>query len=760
VARCFAGIETVLADDGLDNAGDAEPYEYFSKITRSPSKRIVRIEQVAASIFEAARAQHEDMDDSFTASLASFTSAIKAAIADPEVVGFKSVICYRTGLDIPGIMSEEKARSAFKDAFATTGFSKINHPGLNEYLVHLLASILKADDQSFKKPIQFHTGLGDNDLTLNKSSPAHLQHFIRAYPTVTIVLLHSGYPFTRETGYLAAMYVNVYADIGEVFPFLSRNGQEGVVHQILELCPGSKILWSTDGHWFPETYLLAVDQMKEVMHTVLSEYVRKGDLNSSQAAGLVRDIFFNNANRIYDLGLDLAELSPTSETNGVVPPRRNSQLMDAFLQRHRDLKYLRVYFLDMTATPRARAVPVSYMRTLLRNDDASGFSVTKASLGLLQDDMPVPGSSSVGAYTLHPDFSALCLGPRDDHFMAMGTFKELDGSAATLCPRTLLMRALDEASRQGLAFVLGFEIELLIMRREAGHGYRDLEGDGHAWSVSRAMEHPVVATVLEEAIEKMAAAGIHIEMVHPESASGQYEVVLPKAPALQAVDTLIYAREIISATCAAKGYKMTLHPKPFATEPGTAAHVHMSISSANGSEKRVYEPFYAGILRHFNAVCAFTYSNMLSYERVRDSCWAGGTWVAWGTQNRETPLRKIKDSHWEVKCLDGMANPYLAMAALLQAGMSGIENGDELVLGDCLSDPASLTDSQRDALGITSQIPSSIEEALAALKEDPELCRRLGTDIVDRYISTKKAETMSLGKMSGDEQRLWVMERY
>lgn len=761
VARCMSGIEVVLADDGLDNSDDAEPYEYFSRFTRSPSKRIVRIEQIAANIFEDTRAQSSNVDDALAASLARFTQAIRANIADPEVVGFKSVICYRTGLEIPGDSDAEKARLAFKEAFGTRGFSKINHPGLNEYLVHILAKEIEESDQTFKKPIQFHTGLGDNDLTLKKSSPAHLQDFIRKYPTVPIVLLHSGYPFTRETGYLAAMYANVYADIGEVFPFLSRDGQEGVVRQILELCPGSKILWSTDGHWFPETYLLAVEQMREVVHTVLSDYVRKDDLSPAQAIQLVQDVLFNNPNKLYNLGLSIEKTTPSANgSNGLVQQTNDAKILDAFLQRHSGIRYLRVYFLDMTATPRVRAVPIQQVKAALENGGEATLSIAKAGLGMLQNDIPVTGGSPVGVYTLHPDFEALCLGPREGHAMALGTFKELDGSPVSLCPRTLLKRTLDEASRQGLAFVLGFEIELLIVRRGGDDKFQTLDVDGQAWSVSRVLEHPVVSTVLEEAIEKLADAGIYIETVHPESATGQYEVVLPKAPALEAVDSLIYAREIISATCTAKGYRMTLHPKPFAMMAGTAAHVHLSMSSEGGSAKGVYEPFYAGILRHLCAISAFTYSNMVSYERVRDGCWAGGTWVAWGTQNREAPLRKIKDSHWELKSLDGLANPYLAMSAILQAGMSGIASGDKLVLGDCLGDPATLTEARRQELGITTRIPSSIGEALAALQSDEELSGRLGKDLVERYVNTKKAEDELLQGMDDKERRIWIMERY
>jgi len=150
----------------------------------------------------------------------------------------------------------------------TTNFKRIDGQPLNAYLVHMTASIIQSSNTQFKKPLQFHTGLGDNDITLTRSSPSHLQEFIRKFPTVPIVLLHASYPWTKEAGYLASVYDNVYADIGEVFPFVSKEGQENVVREILELCPTEKVVWSTDGHWFPETYLLAVIQVREALEAV------------------------------------------------------------------------------------------------------------------------------------------------------------------------------------------------------------------------------------------------------------------------------------------------------------------------------------------------------------------------------------------------------------------------------------------------------------------------------------------------------------
>jgi predicted TIM-barrel fold metal-dependent hydrolase len=91
---------------------------------------------------------------------------------------------------------------------------------------------------------------------------------IKEFPKIPIVLLHSSYPYTREAGYLASVYENVYLDFGEVFPMLSKEGQKSVIKEMLELAPINKLLWSSDGHWFPETYILASLQTREVLYEV------------------------------------------------------------------------------------------------------------------------------------------------------------------------------------------------------------------------------------------------------------------------------------------------------------------------------------------------------------------------------------------------------------------------------------------------------------------------------------------------------------
>ena len=274
--RCMEGIETILVDDGLDGKDQVFDYAWHDRLTRSKCKRIVRIEKVAEDIIDhALKRQSTSPDEVFSILLHEFQKHIKDACIDPEVVGFKSVICYRTGLQIPPPpLSVSEVRSSFVEHITAhrlegkTRFKRLDGLMLNAFLVHKTASIIQSFPQGQRKPFQFHTGLGDNDITLTKSSPSHLQDFIRSYPSVPIVLLHASYPWTKEAGYLASVYENVYADIGEIFPFLSKGGQENAVREILELCPSEKILWSTDGHWFPETYLLAVIQVREALEIV------------------------------------------------------------------------------------------------------------------------------------------------------------------------------------------------------------------------------------------------------------------------------------------------------------------------------------------------------------------------------------------------------------------------------------------------------------------------------------------------------------
>jgi predicted TIM-barrel fold metal-dependent hydrolase len=285
VKQCFEGIETVLIDDGIDD-GIVHPWQWHQQLTRTKCKRIVRIEKVAEVILKTqvrpriSRGNPPEYGALLQLWEKQFISAIENAIADPDVAGFKSVICYRTGLAIPENSPDVvNVEAAFSQLLAS-GSTRLEDQYLSPHFVHLTTKLI-SESRLERKPLQFHTGLGDNDITLSLASPSHMQPFIKAYPKVPIVLLHAGYPFTKEAGYLASTYENVYLDIGEVFPMVSQDGQENVVRESLELCPSEKLLWSTDGHWFPETYLLAVIQVREAMKQVRQGILSVGNLLTS-----------------------------------------------------------------------------------------------------------------------------------------------------------------------------------------------------------------------------------------------------------------------------------------------------------------------------------------------------------------------------------------------------------------------------------------------------------------------------------------------
>lgn len=757
-------------------------------LTRTSCKRIVRIETVLEDIMRRVASQFPKLTDlgpferDFPSSISrkfrdqvinEFADAISSFNFDPEVVGFKSVICYRTGLAIPCDLHQSSAEDAatwseLLKSVQEDQFERLEHEYLNPFFILLTASILHTEKNTLlrRKPLQFHTGLGDNSIHLRFSSPSHLQPFIKEYPKLPIVLLHASYPFTREAAYLASVYENVYLDIGEVFPMISQEGQQRVVAQALELCPSEKLMWSSDGHWFPETYLLAVIQVREAMEQVLSSHVHQGALELEQAVEIVRDIFFRTANRLYHLDIAfiplLHPIKPTLHSStGPSLWTQNLALFEKFLAENLGITFLRLQWLDYTSTLRLRILPVKKALEAFQN--AKLIGIARPVFGLLQNDHMSDGFSPVGEYNLVPCFSSIRVGDKRKlatYATVQCEFYESDSSQVSICPRTVLRKIVERAQKTALVdFLVGFEIEVVFMSYETINGSviygKKPVSHGHSWSAARALHGPEMLSVLEEIVLSLEQAGIDLQQFHPEAAPGQYEFVTGPLPPLDAVDTLLATRDIISTIAAKHELRATLVPKPVPGACGTGCHFHLSVS-----EHVNYENFYAGVLKHFCAIIGFTYCSISSYDRAVDSAWAGGRWVSWGTHNRETPLRKVQDSHWEFRVVDGFANMYLVLAAVLGAGLDGIATQEPLRWKDCLVDPATVDEHRRQELGITQNLPSSVQEAFQYLREDHRLSEILGDGVVDTFLTVKAGEAAMLERMEPEARRNWLIERY
>ncbi|DAA76886.1 TPA_exp: Extracellular developmental signal biosynthesis protein FluG [Trichophyton benhamiae CBS 112371] len=803
VKKCLHGTHLLLIDDGLD-ISHSESFEWHDRFTPGSTRRIVRIESLAGSILKILLQRTsgdellfdtpENGDDGglifgkypssqlLSIFEVAFKSRVKGYLDDVDIAGFKSVICYRSGLAVkkPSTKDLLQSFSSCFQSISTDGSSRIHSKPLNDHLVVTVLAILHQYNLTTgkSKPIQFHTGLGDSDIELSQSDPALLQSIIEEFEGVDFVLLHSSYPFTRQAGYLASSYKNVYLDLGEVFPMISRDGQISVVRQALELVPTSKLLWSTDGHFHPETFWLANLQFRQALESVFTEYVYKGDFTVDQAMTSVADILFNNSNELYNLDqtvsyetlMDLQRATESSfpELFAQRPSESIMQTGQRFMAVYNTIDYYWLQFVDYTATVRVRMLPARQFYHMLQG---KSIGITMALMNLLQNDtLGEPGALTAGQFLLRPDVTTLSPNLKrsgnPNSATVMTFWKNSKGKPLEGCPRHTLQNLADKCKSEfGISLLIGFEVEVVFMKPSGAkrdHRYNYLEDEdyftpwvlNHSWS-NMTSDTRTALPLVEEIASELLSLGIEIEQFHAESSPGQFEFVLPPSRPLASVDLLIRARQVIVTVAERYGVRATLYPRPSPNHAGTASHAHISVSPTTHENS-----FLAGMLEHFPSVLAFTFPQDACYARVLPGIWAGGIWVAWGDQNRETPIRKISNGHWEIKSMDGMSNPYLAMAAVIGAGYLGLKNRMELKVKACNVDPMDLNDDGRKELGITTVMPTSTDESIAALKADTELQELLGKVFVKRYIAVRQGEQRLLNSMSETKRRNWLIEKY
>jgi predicted TIM-barrel fold metal-dependent hydrolase len=211
----------------------------------------------------------------------------------------KSVIAYRTGLHI-GAVEPDDARRAFaavSDQGKREGRLRIESKPLLDHLVVIAVEEAARQDV----PIQFHTGLGDPDLDLTLVDPAALRLlFADRFRAAPIVLLHTGYPYVRSLAYLAAMFPNVYADMGETILFAPGEATE-IYRELIGLAPASKLLFSTDASLVPELYWLGARVGRRALGRVLEEHIADGAIDASVALDWAERILWRNAEAVYRL---------------------------------------------------------------------------------------------------------------------------------------------------------------------------------------------------------------------------------------------------------------------------------------------------------------------------------------------------------------------------------------------------------------------------------------------------------------------------
>jgi len=340
-----------------------------------------------------------------------------------------------------------------------------------------------------------------------------------------------------------------------------------------------------------------------------------------------------------------------------------------------------------------------------------------------------------------------------------------DGNPYEGDPRYVLRRALDRMAALGFdTFNVGPELEYFLFRDDKGTETLDEGGYFAMTTLDAASE------LRQETVRALEGMGIPIEYVHHEVGPSQHEIDMRFSDALAMADHTVTYRLIVKEIAKKSGYHATFMPKPIFGENGSGMHTHQSLfkngrnAFFDGDDQwhlsAEGKAFIAGQLRHAREISAVFAQWVNSYKRLVPG-YEAPVYVAWSRRNRSAliriPLYKPgaeQATRAEIRCPDPACNPYLTFAALLHAGLEGIEQGYEL------PDPMEtnlyhLTPEQRKERGIVS-LPETLGEAVDALAGSELVRKALGPHIFDRYVELKRAEW--------DEYRVqlteWELEKY
>ena len=328
-----------------------------------------------------------------------------------------------------------------------------------------------------------------------------------------------------------------------------------------------------------------------------------------------------------------------------------------------------------------------------------------------------------------------------------------DGQPAASDPRHVLKRALAKAADRGFSFYTHPEIEFYLLKSsQPGPDGRPVPVDSAGFfdSVPGGTAHDF----RRSSVRMLEDIGISVEFSHHESGPGQNEIDLRYADALTMSDNIMTFRTVVKEVAIEQGVYASFMPKPFTDEPGSGMHTHMSLfegdtnaffdASGHYQLSTIGRQFIAGLLKHAPEITAVTNQYINSYKRLWGGDEAPG-YITWGHNNRSALVRvplykpgKGQSARVEYRAIDSAANPYLAYALLLAAGLKGIEEGYELP-PEAESNPWDLTELERRALGYE-ELPVSLDQALQRMEASELVAETLGEQVFNYVLLNKRQE--------------------
>ncbi|MBO1768125.1 glutamine synthetase family protein [Allobranchiibius sp. GilTou38] len=411
----------------------------------------------------------------------------------------------------------------------------------------------------------------------------------------------------------------------------------------------------------------------------------------------------------------------------------------------RDIRFVRLWFTDVLGMLKSVAVAPAELEGAFAEGIGFDGSSIEGLARVFEADMLV-----------RPDASTFQILPwRGESPGTARLFADIrlpDNTASAADPRFVLQRALTKAADKGLTFYTHPEIEFYLFEQRTSTDTPPVPVDNAGFFDH--VPHGTAHDFRRAAITMLESMGISVEFSHHEAGPGQNEIDLRYADALSTADNIMTFRTVIKEVALEQGIFASFMPKPLANHPGSGMHTHVSLFEGDRNAfheagapyqlSRTGKHFIAGILRHACEISAVTNQWVNSYKRM----WGGAeapAHVCWGHNNRSAMVRvpmhkpgKDQSTRIEVRSLDAAANPYLAYAVMLAAGMKGIEEEYELP-PEAEDDVWNLTDRERRSLGID-PLPASLDHAIHLMENSELVAETLGEHVFDFFLRNKKAE--------------------
>ncbi|MFM9107337.1 MAG: glutamine synthetase family protein [Chloroflexota bacterium] len=413
------------------------------------------------------------------------------------------------------------------------------------------------------------------------------------------------------------------------------------------------------------------------------------------------------------------------------------------------VEHLWVVYTDYNGRSQGKSVP----RSRFAGTEAKGITFAKANLGHgLRDHSPADTAFAAdsGDFFAVPDPEALNPYPlMPDTARVICWMREEGGDPWDGCPRTMLQRQVVALAARGLGVQAAFEPEGYFFRLDgltADGGAAPLSHRG-MFSIAALDEQAEVLHAISDMLEGM---GVAVEQVAAEWAPGQFEVNLKHDAPMRAADNLVTTKDVVRAIARRHGLVATFMPKFSEQMGGCGLHVHLSLTDLEGASvsegeghpsglSDLGQGFLAGILAHGRALVGVGSPTANSYKRLQPGSWAPAH-AAYAIANRSSLVRIPggRRRRVEFRSGDNLSNPYLFLAALLAAGLDGMERG--LPLGAPAEGDLGMLDPGALARQGVALLPRRANEALDAVEADPVVMAALGPVIGPEWLRVKRFE--------------------